>query len=350
MDNKYKPGLISVCVPTYKRPDTLEQLIHSFLRQTYKNKELVISDDSPDNSIKDLVSSFNNKSIRYFRNKTSIGFSDNYLKALLYGQGEFLLSIGDDDIFISPDTLQQYADTFKKHPNVYFVYSNQVQFSPQLEIEYVITMFKESTYYKTGKDAVTKLLVNSIFIGGIGIRNQVPLKEFYAQKKILHPQVELIGNILSIHDAYTLKNYLIGVRSHEEQIIYKALKDKKIRLEGNHMNIELFQIFDRLRKKYNYSFNDSFLGKRLIPNNVIMLFKEKMILGNSYVTQNYSAFCKISNEAKKSVKLRIAYTLALIMPGFFIHWLRIFMFKILRLINRTEFNTFKKNLLVMIKD
>ena len=39
--------LISVCVPTYKRPRTLEQLIISFIAQPYEAAELFIVDDAP---------------------------------------------------------------------------------------------------------------------------------------------------------------------------------------------------------------------------------------------------------------------------------------------------------------
>ena len=38
--------LVSIIIPTYKRPDTLERAINSVLNQTYKNIEVIVVDDN----------------------------------------------------------------------------------------------------------------------------------------------------------------------------------------------------------------------------------------------------------------------------------------------------------------
>ena len=38
--------LVSVIIPTYKRPDTLPRTIQSILRQTYTNYEIIVVDDN----------------------------------------------------------------------------------------------------------------------------------------------------------------------------------------------------------------------------------------------------------------------------------------------------------------
>ena len=53
---------ISVAVTTYKRPKMVEDIIKSFLFQTYKNSELVIVDDCiEDISTQEMVQKYQSK-------------------------------------------------------------------------------------------------------------------------------------------------------------------------------------------------------------------------------------------------------------------------------------------------
>ncbi len=44
--------LISICVPAYKQPGYVARVLESVLQQDYKNVEIIISDDSPDEDTK----------------------------------------------------------------------------------------------------------------------------------------------------------------------------------------------------------------------------------------------------------------------------------------------------------
>ena len=46
MDNKYIEGLVSVVIPTYRRPDKLERAVESVLSQTYSDLELLLVNDN----------------------------------------------------------------------------------------------------------------------------------------------------------------------------------------------------------------------------------------------------------------------------------------------------------------
>ena len=65
--------LVSICIPTYEMngigSSFLQKGLNSILRQTYKNIEVVISDHSQDDEIKNIVLSYDNKlNIKYIRN------------------------------------------------------------------------------------------------------------------------------------------------------------------------------------------------------------------------------------------------------------------------------------------
>jgi len=65
--------LISICVPAYKKPDYVVRLLESVLQQSYKRVEVVISDDSPDDTVKIAIEPYKSEiSIVYIQNKPAL--------------------------------------------------------------------------------------------------------------------------------------------------------------------------------------------------------------------------------------------------------------------------------------
>ncbi len=341
MNNK----LVSVCVTSYNRPSTIRQLIISYKNQSYKNKELIISDDTPSmDVIKNVVDELNDGSIRYFHNEKSLGFPRNFLNSLVLAKGDVRITIGDDDVFASKNALKRYVEIFERNPHVGFVYSNQYQFSGDFTVECKITKFVKDQLFPAGEVAVKNLLIHSVFIGGQAFRGDVNFPDLYPEKDLLHPQVQLVGNILATWDGFGISEYAIGVRSHKEQIIFRALKDETIKREGKHMNVELIEIFEALRIKWSWSFNQNFLVKQLIDNYPVVMIKEIVMLGEKGMSSCYSNFCEQSQMARESFKLRCIYWLSKILPTIFFSWVREIALVLMKLKNKKEFSLVKKQL------
>lgn len=340
---------ISVCVPSYNRPETLDTLIKTFLKQDYPNKELVISDDTPNDSILKLVKNYKNSSIKYFHNNPGLGFSKNYLDSMLHATGDYLFTIGDDDILVSKHVLSTYVDVFNKYPKVGYIYANLVQFSDSMQVEYIINTFDKDTYFKQGDESMYGLWTTSIFIGGIGIRNTSQLKKLYPEKKILHPQVQLIGEIINRSDSYGLSQFCVGVRSHQDQIIFRALTNKKIKQDGKHMNTELFEILKKLQTNYAFTYNKDDLAKKLLPQTAIMLYKEKSVLGNAMMQENYHNFLKQSSIPGNNLKFTLHYYIALLIPSFFVEQLRSLALFYVQITQKNKLQKFQSQINFMTK-
>ena len=56
---------ISVIVPTYNRKEQLAQCIDSILRQTYKNVEILIMDDSSNRDTLEIYENYKDKRVKY---------------------------------------------------------------------------------------------------------------------------------------------------------------------------------------------------------------------------------------------------------------------------------------------
>jgi glycosyltransferase involved in cell wall biosynthesis len=111
------PPLVSICTPTYLRPLLLERAIRSVLAQTFQNFEIVITDNSDNAESAEVVHSFNDPRIRYYRNEENIGIHRNIKKVASMAEGKYLIVLMDDDL-LKPKALELMLGVFAKHPSV----------------------------------------------------------------------------------------------------------------------------------------------------------------------------------------------------------------------------------------
>ena len=108
---------ISVLIPAYKR-NFLKKAIESVLCQSYVSFELIIVDDCSPEKLDEIVESFHDERIRYYKNKENIGginVVENWNKCLEYAEGEYVLCMGDDDELL-PNCLLDYVGLIEKFP------------------------------------------------------------------------------------------------------------------------------------------------------------------------------------------------------------------------------------------
>lgn len=106
---------ISICIPAYKNKVFLERLLSSIEKQTFRNFEVIVSDDSPDDSLYDLLGVYNQKlEITYIRNIPALGSPANWNNAIRKATGRWIKIMHDDDWFNGSGSLQKFADEAKK--------------------------------------------------------------------------------------------------------------------------------------------------------------------------------------------------------------------------------------------
>lgn len=111
--------LVTIAIPAYKA-DFLREAISSALNQSYSNIELVIIDDCSPEKVDDVVKSFDDSRIHYYRNEKNIGANDpsrNWNKSLGYAKGEFFALLCDDDTY-EPTFVEKMLELANANPNV----------------------------------------------------------------------------------------------------------------------------------------------------------------------------------------------------------------------------------------
>jgi glycosyltransferase involved in cell wall biosynthesis len=106
--------LVSICIPAYQKPQYVVRCLESIIKQDYKHVEVVISDDSPDEDIKQAIEPYTKQlDIHYFHNQPPLRSPRNWNAALDKGRGDYLLLLHQDDWFQADYALSTFVEALK---------------------------------------------------------------------------------------------------------------------------------------------------------------------------------------------------------------------------------------------
>lgn len=112
---------VSICIPCYEQIKYLKSSMDSILIQTYKDYEVIISDDSKselvENYIEQLKPLFNNN-LFYHRNVPAKGTPGNWNCAMDYANGELIHLLHHDDYYSSPNSIEMMVIAAEEQPGV----------------------------------------------------------------------------------------------------------------------------------------------------------------------------------------------------------------------------------------
>ena len=100
--------LISFVLPAYKA-QFLQQAIDSILQQTYSNIELIIVDDCSPEHLEEIVATYSDNRISYYKNSENIGgrnLVEQWNHCIEYANGDYLVLAADDDLY-QPDFVKE---------------------------------------------------------------------------------------------------------------------------------------------------------------------------------------------------------------------------------------------------
>lgn len=120
---KQNTPMVSVCLPTYNGEKYLQQALDSLKPQTYKNLELVVSDDnSQDNSL-ELVENFQKtwKFPVYIYNHQPTSIGANWNNCLKYSNGKYIKFLFQDDI-LYPECIEKMVREAEKDAKIGIVF------------------------------------------------------------------------------------------------------------------------------------------------------------------------------------------------------------------------------------
>jgi glycosyltransferase involved in cell wall biosynthesis len=116
--------LISICIPAYKRPEFLKRLLDSIAIQAFRDFEVVITDDSPDETVRELSDRYQGQfPLRHYRNPEPLGSPENWNEAIRRAAGNWIKIMHDDDWFENKDSLGEFAAAIERDTSRSFIFS-----------------------------------------------------------------------------------------------------------------------------------------------------------------------------------------------------------------------------------
>ena len=100
MDNYNDKPLVSIGIPCYNRPEGLHRTLECITTQTYKNLEIIISNNcSPNHEVEKVAKEFviNDNRIKYYRQSENKGGHYNLKYVLEKSSGKYFMWAADDD-------------------------------------------------------------------------------------------------------------------------------------------------------------------------------------------------------------------------------------------------------------
>ncbi len=113
---------VTVCIPTYNRPDFLRRSLQSVLWQSLRDIEVIVSDNASSADVAGVIASFDDPRVVHDRLDTNIGLHGNLSRCLHLGSAPYRVVLPDDDLML-PGNLERKADFLDKHPEVGLVHS-----------------------------------------------------------------------------------------------------------------------------------------------------------------------------------------------------------------------------------
>ena len=116
--------LLSICIPTYNRPESLRNCLNSISKQNLKNFEVCISDNASKFDLNKIIKPFKKKlRIKFVRNKKNQGFAMNVLNVSKMATGKFIWFLGDDDL-VTNNSINHLLNLIKENKDINFFWIN----------------------------------------------------------------------------------------------------------------------------------------------------------------------------------------------------------------------------------
>lgn len=258
-----KKSLISICIPSYNRPEKLYDLLGSVDSIHNNEIEIVIcEDDSPKREeIRKKVEEFKKGSkyqIIYKENKKNLGYDKNLKELIKNSTGEWIIFMGDDDQFV-PGALDKLIYFLKQHNDLgYVLRSHRKNENGKIE---EFRYYKGMRFFDAGPDTYIELFRKSVFISGFTIRRNLTLPflidDFDGTALF---QIYLLGEVvLKYKSAYfdePLTQEVLLTDYREKEMLY--LPDKKVfvpRPCSVENSLRFLSGYDRIIKFFDTKYN-----------------------------------------------------------------------------------------------
>jgi len=165
--------LISICIPSYNRPQELNRLLRSIDTKFYNEVQIVICEDNAPKrfEIRNIVNEFSSNTkynVKYIENPVNYGHGKNLRECIFQADGEYVLFMGDDDVFI-PDSFDLFYDFVHKNTNIGYFLRSYASIEKNSKPQY-FRYYSSNKYFEPGLYSYIHCFGKSVSMSGFTIK------------------------------------------------------------------------------------------------------------------------------------------------------------------------------------
>lgn len=274
-ETKFSSVVLSVCIPTYNRPQEFERLLIGLAPQITNEIELVIRDDSSNCATRDVferISKGRAWNTKYLKGE-KIGVDAANLLLVENAQGKYVWWLSDDDE-IRPNAITKIIELLKRYPLISFLWINFcVRKSDNLAVS------RDDGFFKDRNDVIETLGTNIGLLSTILFRRDDGLLALPLAKKHIvgfsFAHLVLIFHVLSGGGQfYFLKGpYILAHPTTPEEFKKTFNKNGKIEnMAFNSYGVDFYNIV----KEFDSKFKSRSI-KKLLSTNFASLWRGMLV-------------------------------------------------------------------------
>ena len=119
--------LVSVGLPVFNGENYLEEAVDSILGQSFRDLELVISDNASTDRTPEIGRAYarSDPRVRYLRNRENLGAAANYTRVFEASSGRYFKWCAHDDVY-EPEFLARCVDVLEEDPGIVLCHTRTV--------------------------------------------------------------------------------------------------------------------------------------------------------------------------------------------------------------------------------
>lgn len=155
---------VSICIPVYNGEKTIKDTILSIINQTYKNIEIIISDNKSTDNTVSVVNEFKDSRILFYKNDSNIGLARNWNKCLEKCKGEYIHFICADDT-LSPECIEEKVKVMNSDKDIVMVINTMNMYNEEKKLVMKRKIYNRDTIIDGYKFAKKSLYRGNIYGG-----------------------------------------------------------------------------------------------------------------------------------------------------------------------------------------
>ncbi len=114
---------VSICIPAFQQPELLRRCLESVGVQSYKDYEVIVTDDSGNDCLQSVITEFSAiLNLKYIKNPRNMGSPANWNHAMKHASGEYIKILHHDDWFFDENSLAGFVEMLECNPKADFVF------------------------------------------------------------------------------------------------------------------------------------------------------------------------------------------------------------------------------------